>query len=52
MIFWTKVNRWYFMCLKLIAKSKALQAIIWGLLFIFLVKSLPPLLLAIKQLLH
>lgn len=36
------------MCLKLIAKSKALLAIIWGMLTIMLIKYLPPLLLAIK----
>ena len=47
MIFLTKVNRWCFMCLKLIAKSKSLQAIIYC---VILLKYLPPLIIAIKEL--
>ena len=40
-----KVNRWFYMCLKLIKESKGLQAIVWGILFVvFSIYGLPEIL--------
>jgi len=36
------------MCLKLIKESKALQAIAWGIIAIFVIKYLPPLIMVLK----
>lgn len=36
------------MCIKLIKESRALQAIAWGVIAIFILKYLPPLIIALK----
>lgn len=46
MVILQKVNRWFYMCLKLIKESWKLQLIIWGYL---LLKYLPDIISAIKH---
>lgn len=43
MNFYLDVNRWWYMILQLIKDSSSLQAIIWGIITVFAIKYLPPL---------
>lgn len=43
MNFYLDVNRWWYMILQLIRDSSSLQAIIWGIISVFVIKYLPPL---------
>lgn len=49
MNFWPSVNRWWYMILELIKESASLQALLWGVIIVFIIKSLPPLIKELKS---